>query len=99
MNSSSNDDPKVVRVTKKGQATIPKELREKFNIETPGEILIYENGENIIIEPMPTASDLHGIHAPKHESGEITERLRAIREEEEEQEKTRNSRVRPREDE
>ena len=63
---SSTTEPRVVRVSQKGQATIPKELREKFGIETPGEVFIYETAGRIVIEPVPSPDDLHGIHAGSH---------------------------------
>ena len=40
--ASSTNEPRVVRVSQKGQATIPKGLREKFGIETPGEVFVYQ---------------------------------------------------------
>ena len=40
------DDGKVIRVSEKGQATIPNELREKFGIDAPGKVYIHEeNGK------------------------------------------------------
>ena len=70
---------KVVRVSQKGQATIPKRLREKFGIETPGKVFVYEEQDRIIIEPVPSPNELHGIHAGEHKRGEVLERVREIR--------------------
>jgi len=58
-------------VSQKGQAIIPKPLREKFGIETPSEVFIYEEGDRIIVEPVPSLEELHGIHARDHEPGEV----------------------------
>lgn len=58
----------------KGQATTPKELRGKFGIETPGAVFVYEADGRIVIEPVPTMEELHGIHAGDHEPGEAIER-------------------------
>ena len=77
--ASSTSDPKVVRVSQKGQTTIPKGLREKFGIETPGEVFVYEEQGRIIIEPVPSPDELHGIHAGEHEPGEVLERVRGER--------------------
>lgn len=96
--SSSRYDPIVVRVTKKGQATIPKKLREKFGIETPGEVFIYDEGDRIIIEPVPSAEELHGIHAGEHEPGEILERVREVKSEEKQRDEALFARLRPSED-
>lgn len=93
---SSNTHPqKVVRISRKGQATIPKALREKFGIETPGEVFVYEDEGRIVIEPVPSGTDLHGIHAGDHEPGEILERTEAAKESEREREAERLERLRP----
>ncbi|MCA1812713.1 MAG: AbrB/MazE/SpoVT family DNA-binding domain-containing protein [Halobacteriales archaeon] len=44
----------IVRVTSKGQATLPKELREKFGIKAPGEVEVREQDGRIVIEPVRT---------------------------------------------
>ena len=75
--ASSTQEPEVVRVSQKGQATIPKPLRDKFGIETPGEVFIYEEGERIVIEPVPELRQLHGIHADDAEPGEVLATVRA----------------------
>jgi AbrB family looped-hinge helix DNA binding protein len=75
-------------VSQKGQATIPKALREKFGIETPGEVFVYEEDDRIVVEPVPTLDELHGIHATDREPGEVIERVRELREEEERREET-----------
>jgi AbrB family looped-hinge helix DNA binding protein len=79
--ASSTNDPEIVRVSQKGQATIPKPLREKFGIETPGEVFVYEEGNRIIIEPVPSLEELHGIHAGDHEPGEVLAKVREMDEE------------------
>ncbi len=72
--TSNTRNPEIVRVSQKGQATIPKALREKFGIETPGEVFVYEEGDCIVIEPIPSLDELHGIHAGDHEAGEVLRR-------------------------
>jgi AbrB family looped-hinge helix DNA binding protein len=44
----------VVSVTKKGQATIPKELRGKYGIKD--KVLIEEEEGKIVLKPVPTPS-------------------------------------------
>ena len=80
--ASSTREPEIVRVSQKGQATIPKALREKFGIETPGEVFVYEEADRIVIEPVPALEELHGIHAADREPGEVLEQVRELREEE-----------------
>lgn len=93
--SSNTSEPEVVRISQKGQATIPKPLREKFGIETPGEVFIYEDEGRIIIEPVPTLEELHGIHAGEHEPGEVLDKVEALRDEEEQREADRVEDLRP----
>jgi AbrB family looped-hinge helix DNA binding protein len=93
--SSNTSGPEVVRISQKGQATIPKPLREKFGIETPGEVFIYEDEGRIIIEPVPTLDELHGIHTGEHEPGEVLAKVEELREEEEQREKERAEDLRP----
>jgi AbrB family looped-hinge helix DNA binding protein len=85
-------------VSQKGQATIPKPLRKKFGIETPGEVFIYEAGDRIIVEPVPSLEELHGIHAGDHEPGEVLAKIREMKEEEKRREDERVERLRPSEE-
>ncbi len=96
--TSSTNDPRIVRVSQKGQATIPKGLREKFGIETPGEVFVYEERGRIIVEPVPSADDLHGIHAGERERGEVLQRTRELKNERTRRENERAERLRPSED-
>ena len=96
--ASSTNDPEIVRVSQKGQATIPKPLREKFGIETPGEVFIYEEGDRIIVEPVPSLEELHGIHAGDHEPGEVLAKVREMKDEEKRREDERFERLRPSEE-
>ena len=96
--ASTTSDPEIVRVSRKGQATIPKPLREKFGIETPGEVFIYEDGDRIIVEPVPSLEELHGIHAGDHEPGEVLAKVREMKNEEKRREDERLERLRPSEE-
>ncbi len=97
--SSNTRDPEIVRVSQKGQTTIPKALREKFGIDTPGEVFIYEEDDHIVVEPLPSFEELGGIHADEdRERGEVIESVRAARADEREREKDRIARIDPRSD-
>nr|WP_263969978.1 AbrB/MazE/SpoVT family DNA-binding domain-containing protein [Halosegnis rubeus] len=85
-------------MSQKGQATIPKGLREKFGIETPGEVFVYEEHGRIIIEPVPSSDELHGIHAGEHERGDVLERVREMKDAEKRKQAERAERLRPSED-
>jgi len=96
--ASSTNDPEIVRVSQKGQATIPKPLREKFGIETPGEVFIYEEGDRIIVEPVPSLEELHGIHAGDHDPGEVLAKVREMKDGEKRREDEQLERLRPSEE-
>ena len=49
---------KVVSITKKGQATIPKDLREKFGVGN--KVLVVETDEGILLKPLPQPEDDFG---------------------------------------
>lgn len=85
-------------MSQKGQATIPKPLREKFGIETPGEVFIYEEGDRIIVEPVPSLEELHGIHAGDHEPGEMLAKVDEMKDEEKRREDEKFERLRPSEE-
>ncbi|MFX0139743.1 MAG: AbrB/MazE/SpoVT family DNA-binding domain-containing protein [Candidatus Hodarchaeota archaeon] len=40
-----------VKISKKGQITIPKELREKYKFKEEDEIILIETNEGILIKP------------------------------------------------
>jgi len=48
----------VVAVTKKGQATIPKRLREKYGIKN--KVIFEENECGIVLKHLPSPSDERG---------------------------------------
>jgi antitoxin PrlF len=91
--SSNTDEGTVIRVSKKGQATIPKELRERFGIETPGKVLIYEEDGKIVVEPLPSVEEMQGVHAGRYEEGEVLEHLHEMHAEDEERERDRDGRL------
>ena len=68
----------VVRVSAKGQATIPKQLREKFGIETPGRVRFRESeaGEIVVsrtVRDLVVGSELRFTHRGEHELKGIEE--------------------------
>ena len=79
--SGNTDNGEIIRVSRKGQATIPKELRGRFGIEAPGTVLIYEEEGKIVVEPLPSVEEMQGIHAGRYERGEVLQHLREMNEE------------------
>ena len=57
--ASSANEPKVVRISQKG-------LREKFGIETPGEVFVYEEQGRIVIVPAPSPDELQSLKERAH---------------------------------
>ena len=49
---------RMVTVTRKGQATIPKEMRDKHGVR--GKVLAVDVDEGILLKPVPTPSDEKG---------------------------------------
>jgi AbrB family looped-hinge helix DNA binding protein len=66
---SEPEDGTTVTVTSKGQATIPKEFRDKLQIDTPGRVRFVENenGE-IVVRPVKRPSELRGALASEDEA-------------------------------
>jgi len=91
--SSNTESGEIIRVSSKGQATIPKKLRERFGIETPGRVLIYEDDGKIVVEPLPSVDEMQGIHAGRYERGEVLDRLREMDDEERRLERERDERL------
>lgn len=49
----------VVTITKKGQATIPKKLREKYGLKK--KVLVVGTDEGILLRPVPDPSQERGV--------------------------------------
>lgn len=79
--SSNTDGGEVIRVSKKGQATIPKDLRDQFGIETPGKVLIHEEEGRIVVEPLPAVDEMQGAHAGRYEKGDVLKHLHTMKDE------------------
>lgn len=79
------EDGTTVTVTSKGQATIPKEFRDKLQIDTPGHVRFVENEDGeIVIHPVKRPSELRGALTSEDERDDreksATELLRDERE-------------------
>ena len=61
---SETESEKVVSVSPRGQATIPKEFREELGVDAPGRVKFVrtEDGE-IVVRPIRSVTDLRGILA------------------------------------
>ena len=88
---SDTEGGTTVTVTSKGQATIPKEFRDKLHIDTPGRVRFVENEEGeIVIRPVKRPSEIRGALATSEvEEGEQTA-TEMLREERKRDKKTLN---------
>jgi AbrB family looped-hinge helix DNA binding protein len=59
---SKTESEKVVSVSSRGQATIPKEFREELGIDTPGRVkFVRTEGGDIVVRPIHSVTDLRGV--------------------------------------
>ena len=84
------------RVSSAGRITLPKELREACSLSTPGEVFVYGEDGRIVIEPVPTCEDLHGIYAADAPPGSVIDAVRNHRDAEQAKEDQRESEFRQR---
>ena len=83
MSKTESERQQVVNVSKRGQATIPKEFRDELGIEAPGRVKFVRTEEgDIVVKPIQSLTDLRGILSGKtDEDGKrATEILRDERE-------------------
>jgi AbrB family looped-hinge helix DNA binding protein len=70
-----------VVVTRKGQVTIPIEIRRKFGIEESSKVEIVEQDGMIVIKKRPSIFDLAGSGAGKANVDELKKMLDQMRDE------------------
>ena len=86
---SDAEDGTTVTVTSKGQATIPKEFRDKLHIDAPGRVRFVENEEGeIVIRPVKRPSEVRGALATSETEGGERTATEMLREERERDKKT-----------
>ena len=82
-NTNSNGEERIVSVTEKGQATIPKRLREKHGIPAPGRVKFVENDEGeIVVRPVGSMREFRGLERESDDERPATAILREERERE-----------------
>jgi len=75
-----SENETTVTVTSKGQATIPKEFRDRLGIETPGRVRFVENDRGeVVVRPVERPSEIRGALATGDEETPATELLREER--------------------
>lgn len=83
-NTDSGGSERVVSVTEKGQATIPKQLREKHGIQAPGRVKFVENDDGeIVVRPVGSMREFRGLERNDDEDRPATKLLREARDRDE----------------
>ena len=70
-----------VTVTRKGQITIPVELRRKFRIEEGSKVMVVEENGKIVVKRLPSIFDLAGSGSGRGDVNELKKMLDEMREE------------------
>ncbi len=72
---------KVVKVTRRGQTTIPLKFRNLLGIKEGDELLVEVRGEEIVFRPLPRLEELAGIDSGYGDVEELKREVEKLREE------------------
>lgn len=70
----------VVTVTRKGQTTIPSQIRKRLGIREGTKLLVREEGGRVVFIRLPDLLDLAGVDSKHGKIGEVMEDLDRSRE-------------------
>ena len=71
----------IVKVTRRGQTTIPAKFREKLGIKEGDELIVEATDKGILFKPIPRLEDMAGIDAEYGTPEEIRKEIDKLREE------------------
>ena len=71
----------VVKVTRRGQTTIPAEIRQKLDIKEGDELLVEAADQGVFFKPIPRLEDMAGVDAKYGKVEEIKKHIDKLREE------------------
>jgi len=71
----------IVKVTRRGQTTIPAEFRQQFGIKEGDELIVEVTEKGILFKPIPKLEDMAGIDAEYGTPEEIKKEIDKLREE------------------
>ncbi|TET19758.1 AbrB/MazE/SpoVT family DNA-binding domain-containing protein [Candidatus Bathyarchaeota archaeon] len=71
----------IVKVTRRGQTTIPVEFREKFGIKEGDELVVESTEDGLLFKVIPRLEDLAGVYAKFGNVKEIKLEIEKLREE------------------
>jgi AbrB family looped-hinge helix DNA binding protein len=72
---------KIVKVTRKGQTTIPAEIREQLGIKEGDELAVEAIDQQVIFKRVPRIEDCAGIFAGHANVAELKKEIDKLREE------------------
>ena len=72
---------KTVKVTRKGQTTIPAEIREKLGIKEGDDLAVEATEQEVIFKLIPKIEDCAGIFAGHADVSELKREIDKLREE------------------
>ena len=71
----------VVKVTRRGQTTIPAEIRQKLDIKEGDELFVEATDQGVFFKPIPRLEDMAGVDAKYGTPEEIKKQIDKLREE------------------
>jgi len=71
----------VVKVTRRGQTTIPAEFRERFGIKEGDELLVEPTERGLLLKVIPRLEEMAGVDARFGKVEEVKQRVEKLREE------------------
>ncbi len=71
----------VVRVTRRGQTTIPAQFRQKLRIKEGDQLLVESVAGGLLLKVIPRLEDLAGVDAKYGKVEEIKQEIEKLREE------------------
>ena len=75
---------RVVKVTRRGQTTIPLEFRKRYNIDEGSRVVFEAREDDMVVRPLASLEDLGGFLARDTNLKRVLEIIEESREEEEE---------------
>ncbi|MFP3985647.1 MAG: AbrB/MazE/SpoVT family DNA-binding domain-containing protein [Candidatus Bathyarchaeia archaeon] len=71
----------IVKVTRRGQTTIPVEFRQKFGIKKGDQLMVEATEKGVLFKPIPRLEDMAGIDTKYGKVEEIKKHIDKLREE------------------
>ena len=71
----------VVKVTRRGQTTIPAEFRQKFGIKEGDELVVEPTETGLLLKVIPKLEEMAGVDARFGKVEEIKQKVEKLREE------------------